>query len=220
MGAHGVHHALAPARAAMTPREWVNRLWATFRRSRTDRDLEDELRVHLELAADEERRRGVPADSAVRTARLRVGAVAQAMEAQRDQRGLTWLEDLVRDLRFAFRMLAKSPGFTIVAVVSLGIGIGANSAVFSFADALLLRPLNVPQADNVLTAGSLASAGRSLVASYPDYLDIRKRSKSFDGLVAFAESEVAFTVESGTLPRPRIGMVVRLRSTTGRDKIR
>src|SRR5205807_2389445 len=111
MGAHGVHHALAAERAAVTPREWVHRLWGTFRGSRSDRDLEDELRVHLELAADEERRRGDPADSAVRTARLRVGAVAQAMEAQRDQRGLAWLEDLVRDLRFAFRTFAKNRAF-------------------------------------------------------------------------------------------------------------
>ena len=192
----------------MTLREWVNRLLGTFRRTRSDRDLEDELRIHLELAAEEERRRGQPDGNAVRTAKLRVGAVAQAMEAQRDQRGLGWLEDLMRDLRFACRMLAKSPGFTIVAVVSLAIGIGANSAVFSFADALLLRPLNVPHADNVLTVGSHASAGRSIVASYPDYVDIRERSKNFDGLVAFAESEVAFAVEPGTLPRPRIGMVV------------
>lgn len=104
--------------------------------------------------------------------------------------------------------LARNPGFTIVSVISLAIGIGANCAVFSFADALLLRPLTVPRPEDVLSAGSLASTGRSLVASYPDYVDIRERSKSFDGLVAFAESEVAFAVEPGTLPKPRIGMVV------------
>src|SRR5258705_4477518 len=99
LGAHGVHHALAPERVAMTPREWVNRLWGSLRRARTDRDLEEELRIHLELAADEERRRGAPEGNAVRTARLRVGAVAQAMEAQRDQRGLVWLDGLARDVR-------------------------------------------------------------------------------------------------------------------------
>src|SRR5436190_703570 len=83
-----------------------------IRGSRTDRDLEDELQIHLELAADEARRRGASEESAARTARLRVGAVAQATEAQRDQRGLLWLADLVRDLRYAGRMLAKSPSFT------------------------------------------------------------------------------------------------------------
>lgn len=192
----------------MTSREWVSRVWGTLRRHRTDGDLEDELRVHLELAADEARRRGESQESAGRTARLQVGGVAQAMEAQRDQRGLPWLEDLARDLRYGCRMLVRNPGFTLISVISLAIGIGANCAVFSFADALLLRPLTVPRPEDVLSAGSLASTGRSLVASYPDYVDIRERSKSFDGLVAFAESEVAFAVGPGTLPKPRIGMVV------------
>ena len=88
----------------MTSREWVSRVWGTLRRHRTDGDLEDELRVHLELAADEARRRGESQESAGRTARLQVGGVAQAMEAQRDQRGLPWLEDLARDLRYAWRI--------------------------------------------------------------------------------------------------------------------
>ena len=111
----------------MTPREWLNRLWGTFGRTRPDRDLEDELRVHLELAADEERRRGDPEGIAVRAARLRIGAVAQAMEKQRDQRSLTWLEDLARDLRFACRTLRKAPGFTAAAVVTLALGVGVNT---------------------------------------------------------------------------------------------
>jgi putative ABC transport system permease protein len=101
----------------MTPREWVHRLWGTLRKARTDRDLEDELNAHLELAADEERRRGNSDSRAVRTVRRRVGAVAQAMEAQRDQRGLTWLEDVVRDVRFACRTLRNTPAFTVVAVL-------------------------------------------------------------------------------------------------------
>jgi hypothetical protein len=73
------------------------------------------------------------------------------MEALRDQRGLPWLRDLASDLRYGCRMLAKNPGFTIVAVMSLAIGIGANTAVFSFADGLLLRPLTVPRPGEVLT---------------------------------------------------------------------
>ena len=193
----------------MTLREWLHRLWGTFRRSRTDRDLEDELQIHLELAADEERRRGTPDDGAVRAARLRVGAVAQATEAQRDQRGLRWLEDLMRDLRYASRMLARSPVFTLVSVLSLAIGIGANGAVFSFADALLLRPLGVPRPGEVVTVGSsLPPLQRTLVASYRDYVDIRDRSRSFNGLVAFTECSAALGVKAGSLPKPTIGLLV------------
>ena len=79
------------------------------------------------------------------------------MEALRDQRGLPWLQDLASDVRYGCRMLAKNPGFTLVAVLSLAIGIGANCAIFSFADALLLRPLPVARPGEVFTVGSTAS---------------------------------------------------------------
>jgi predicted permease len=193
-----------------TFREWLTRLWNTLRRTRAERDreLQEELRVHLELAAADERRRGHSAHSAARAAKVRAGGVAQAMEALRDQRGLPWLADLARDVRFACRMLAANPGFASVSVVSLAIGIGANCAVFSFADGLLLRPLTVPRPGEVVTVGSTGPVGGRLVASYRDYVDIRDRSSSFDGLAAFTTSTVGFAADSGSLPRLRIGMLV------------
>jgi len=206
-----------------TLREWLNRLWGTLRRTRTDRDLEEELRLHLELAAEDARRRGGSPERAVRAARIEAGGAAQAMEQLRDQRGLPWLEDLARDVRYACRMLAGNPGFTTVSVLSLAIGIGANCAVFSWADALLLRPLTVPRPAEVMTLGSTdrfsgtTPVGGGLVASYPDYIDLRDRARSFDGLVAFTNMAVAFGTSarsapsiagSDTLPRPRLGMLV------------
>src|SRR5687768_7552252 len=119
-------------------REWLHRLWGTVWGRRSDGDLENELRLHLELAAEAARRRGLSAGEAAREAQRAAGGVAQSMEALRGQRGLPWLEDLARDVRYGCRMLARSPGFTLVAVISLAIGIGANSAAFSFADGLLL----------------------------------------------------------------------------------
>src|ERR671935_1943820 len=103
---------------------------------------------------------------------------------------------LWQDLRYGFRMLAASPGFTTVAILSLAIGVGANCAVFSFADALLLRPLPVARPSEVFTVGSRSSFealnASSLVSSYRDYVDIRDRSKSFAGLAAFQYLTAAF----------------------------
>src|SRR5262245_51384671 len=104
---------------------------------------------------------------------------------------VVWLERLWQDLRYGGRMLAASPGFTAIAVLSLAIGIGANTAIFSFADALLLRPLPVARPGEVLTVGSAATVdvlGTSLRASYREYVDIRDRNTSFAGLAAFTET--------------------------------
>ena len=118
---------------------------------------------------------------------------------------------LWQDIRYGFRMLAASPGFTIVAVLSLAIGIGANCAIFSFADALLLRPLPVARPGEVLTVGSRSSLealnASSLVSSYRDYADIRDRNKSFDGLAAFSNITVAFATDPTATPKLKLGML-------------
>ena len=195
-----------------TLREWVVRLWGTVRRNRADRELEDELRLHLELAAEDARRHGQSSEGAVRAARISIGGKAQAMDALRDQRGLPWLQDLASDVRYGCRMLAKNSGFTVVAVMSLAIGIGANCAIFSFADALLLRPLPVARPGEVLTVGSTtaieAFGASSLVSSYRDYVDIRDRSKSFDGLAAFTYLTAGFASDQKASPKLKMGMLV------------
>ena len=107
---------------------------------------------------------------------------------ERARWGIVWLERVWQDTKYGCRMLAGSPAFTIVCVLSLAIGIGANCAIFSFADALLLRPLPVARPGEVLTVGSTASLdainASTLVSSYPDYVNIRERSQSFEGLAA------------------------------------
>ena len=190
------------------PREWLLRLWGTIRRRRSDDDLENELRLHVELAAEAARLRGLSADEAAREARRQSGGLAQSMEAIRGQRGFPWLEDLARDIRYGCRMLARSPGFTVVAVISLAIGIGANGAAFSFADALLLRPLPVPRPTAVLTIGSADRNRESQLLSYREYRDIRDRSTTFDGLTAFITSVATAAIDAHSTPRMRIGMLV------------
>ena len=102
---------------------------------------------------------------------------------------------LLQDLRFALRMLRKSPGFTAIAVVTLALGIGANAVVFGVLNALILRPLNVPQAQSLY--GIERASDKSLWQSYPDYLDLRDRNHSFDGLAGFGITQVAFNTGEG-----------------------
>ena len=133
------------------------------------------------------------------------------VEPTRTTGGWVWLERSWHDVRYGVRLLAASPGFTSIAVLSLAIGIGANCAIFSFADALLLRPLPVARPGEVFTVGSNSSVEAfgisSLVSSYRDYVDIRDRAKSFDGLVAFRYVTAGFATDPNAAPRLRMGMM-------------
>jgi predicted permease len=113
-------------------------------------------------------------------------------------------------VKHAFRVLRKDPGFTLIAVFSLAIGIGATSAMFSFADALLLRPLPVMKPDSVVAVTNAGSAafGANTTISYPDYVDLRDRNRSFDGLIAAAYGQFGFSPNPETLPRMKFGLFV------------
>src|SRR5215216_5369861 len=113
-------------------REWISRLAGTLRPGRSDADLEQELRLHAEMAADAAATRDGTAASST-------PGIVHAMDALRDQRGVPWLDDLLRDLRYGLRVLNRQRMFAAVAILTLAIGIGATTAVFSVVDAVLLR---------------------------------------------------------------------------------
>src|SRR5262245_38997574 len=180
------------------------------RRRQVTAEIDDELAFHLEAEIQANIARGLSASEARRVALRDLGGLTQTREATREIR-LTWLDDVARDLRYALRSLRKTPGFSAVAILSLAVGIGANSAIFGFADALLLRPLPVARPGDVVTIGSTSSVdllGSSLVSSYRDYVDIRDRSKSFDGIAALTTVTVGFARDANAQPRLKLGMLV------------
>lgn len=134
----------------ISARELMNRLRSFFRRGPLDKELDEELASHVQFAVDENLAKGMSRDEARRQALIRFGGMQQARERQREARGLPWVDVLLQDFRYALRALRRNPGFACVAIVILALGIGANSAVFSAIDAIVLRPLAFPHGDELV----------------------------------------------------------------------
>ena len=164
--------------------KWWQRL---FRRGKLDEELEKELSFHLEQHASDLVAQGHSPEEARRRARIALGGPEQVKELCRDARGTRWLSDLVRDLRYAVRILAKQPGFTLVAVLTLGLGIGVNAAILSAVNGFILRPLSADRPEELMAPywGRKADAQVWDRFSYPNYLDVREQNKSFTDLCAF-----------------------------------
>jgi predicted permease len=158
------------------------RFTALFRRRALDADLDDELRAHIDLSTAENVKRGMPLEAA-RTAALRsFGGVAQTRERYRVERGLPWCETLAQDLRFAVRMLVKNPAFTAVAILTLALGIGGNTAIFSIVNGVLLNPLPFPQPDRLVALHESKPNFENGSISYPNFLDWRKDNRTFSSM--------------------------------------
>lgn len=161
------------------------RLRSLFRRAKAEQDLDEELRFHLEQQAEKYMRAGMSREDAMRRVRLEFGGIDQIKQQCREARGVTLAETLAQDLRYALRILRRSPGFTAVVVLTLALGIGANTAVFSIVDAVLLRPLPYRSADRlVMVAQHLPEQRAPAFDTYREFEAWSRYSNSFDKLAA------------------------------------
>jgi predicted permease len=154
-----------------------------WRRKKQEAELEAEVQSHLEMAARERAEKGKSWDEAGRLARREFGNVELAKEITRDQWGWRWVEELWSDLRYGVRTLRRSSGFTAIAVLTLALGIGANTAIFSYINAWIIKPLPYPQADNLMVFVSHDTKKgwtRNSVTSTADFLDFQKQNASFE----------------------------------------
>ncbi|MGA8598526.1 MAG: ABC transporter permease [Bryobacteraceae bacterium] len=153
-----------------------------FHRSHIDDDMEEELRSHIQHRADDLERSGLRRAEAERRAHIEFGGRGRFKEECYEALGSNFIETLIQDARYSLRVLRKSPGFAIVAVLTLALAIGANAVVFGVLNALILHPSYVPRAESLFMIEQSDRAGNH---SYPDYLDLRDRNRSFDGLAAY-----------------------------------
>jgi predicted permease len=176
-------------------RTFIARTRGIFGTARSEKELNSEVGTHLDALTEENIRRGMTPEEARYAARREFGGVEQIKEDYRETRGLPMLELFVQDLRYALRTLRKNPGFAAIAVLTLALGIGANTAIFSIVNAVLLRPLPFPQANRIVAVyQTLERNGvhRNGV-SYPNFADWQQQSHSFEQMGAFHESDVTLT---------------------------
>jgi putative ABC transport system permease protein len=163
------------------------RLRALFFKSKMEEELVEEVRFHLEREIEENIARGMSPEEARYAALRSFGGVERVKEESRDERGIRLFDEVWQDLRYGARMLRTQPGFTLIAVITLALGIGANTAIFSVVNAVLLRPPPCEDPDRLVVFGTAHPQVGREIASLPDFADWREQSRSFERMAAFTD---------------------------------
>ncbi|HTC42197.1 MAG TPA: ABC transporter permease, partial [Candidatus Acidoferrales bacterium] len=189
-------------------RTFVQRAASVLRRRRLEHDLDAEMRSHLDMAVDANLGKGLSAEEARREALRSFGGVEQTKEQYREQRGLPMIETTLQDLRFGLRMLRRSPGFSVLAILCLTLGIGANAAVFSWVEGILFRPYPaVAHQERLLAlAGTARGETGATSLSWPDFLDLQRNCTLFDTF--FVSKITGTTLSIGDRAERTIGSIV------------
>jgi len=197
----------------MGPQHWMYtiplRLRSLFRRRRVEQELNEELQFHLEQKIEEGIAKGLHPKEARYAAMRAMDGLEQRKEEMRDTRRIHWLTDFFDDAGFAMRSLNRTPGLAAFVVITLALGVGMTSAIFSIVDATIFRPYPVPHPSGVVTLVSTTRDSSFDDFSYREYLDIRSETKSYDGVIANADMEaVGFSAAPAATPRIKGGMLV------------
>jgi hypothetical protein len=154
-----------------------------LRGRRAEDEFQDELASHIAMHTEDGVRAGLNPEEARRRALIRLGGMEQTQQAYRERRTLPWIEELLQDVRFGVRMMGRNRGFSVVAIVTLAIGIGTTATAFTWIDAVLLQPLGgVAEPNRLVTLETVTSNGDWVPNSYPDFIDFRDQLKLFDGI--------------------------------------
>jgi predicted permease len=176
------------------------RLRSLFDRAQADQDLDDELRDHVERRTEEYLASGLTAEEARRQAILEIGGIEKRKAECRDTRRVNWIPELIEDLRFGLRMLCKSPGFTVVAVLTLALGIGANTAIFSVLNGVLLKMLPVREPARLVQLEETYQNDAFNFFSYASYVQLRDHNRVFSDLFAWANRSMNLGTHDGVVP--------------------
>ena len=189
-------------------RAFFHRAGGVFAKERKDQELAQEIQSHLQFHIEDNLRAGMSPEEARREAIIRFGSVESVKESYRDRRGLPFLETLLQDLRFGTRMLRRNPGFTATAVIVLGLGIGANSAIFSVVNAVLLKPLPYTNGERLVEIhqGAPRAGVSNIPFSVAEINDYRNQSHTLDGVVEY--HNMPFILLGGTEPERVVTGVV------------